>query len=81
MRKTINNDKKEKSMTNTKRPADWKRRILLCALILIGLSIIPTVTAPIWYGSGDDTGLVGRWSCEGNFADSSGQGNHGTQSG
>ena len=46
-----------------------KKRVLMCALILIGLAIIPPATAPIWYGSGDDTGLVGRWSCEGNFRD------------
>ncbi len=39
------------------------------------------VAAPIWYGSGNDAGLVGKWSCEGNFKDSSGQGNNGTQSG
>ncbi len=48
---------------------------------LVFISCIPIATAPVWYGSGDDTGLVGKWSCEGNFKDSSGQGNHGTQSG
>lgn len=51
------------------------------AALIVFLSFIPIVSAPIWYGSGDDSGLVGRWSCEGNFLDSSGQGNHGTQSG
>ncbi len=52
--------------------------------IIIGvvmLLVIPIASAPVWYGSGDDTGLVGRWSCEGNFKDSSGQGNNGTQIG
>ena len=33
------------------------------------------------YSQVNDTGLVGRWSCEGNFNDSSGMNNHGTQSG
>ncbi len=41
--------------------------------ILILLSFIPAVAAPIWHGSGNDAGLVGRWSCEGNFNDSSGK--------
>ncbi len=50
-------------------------------LIAVLLMMIPVAIAPIWYGSGDDTGLVGRWSCENDFKDSSGQGNHGTQSG
>lgn len=36
---------------------------------------------PVWFGSGDDSGLVGKWSFEGDFKDSSGQGNDGTQSG
>lgn len=48
---------------------------------LVFISCIPVAIAPIWYGSGNDTGLVGRWSCEGNFKDSSSQGNNGTQSG
>ncbi len=56
---------------------DIKKLILLLAMLIL----IPTATAPVWYGSGDNTGLVGKWSCEGNFLDSSGQGNHGTQSG
>ena len=46
--------------------------IIAITLILINAAI---ATAPVWYGSGDDTGLVGRWSCEGDFKDSSGQGN------
>ena len=33
------------------------------------------------YSQVNDTGLVGKWSCEGNFNDSSGLNNHGTQSG
>ncbi len=33
------------------------------------------------YSQVNDTRLVGRWSCEGNFNDSSGLNNHGTQSG
>ena len=49
--------------------------------LIVFLSFIPIAIAPIWYGSGDDTGLVLRMSCEGNFLDSSGSGNHGTQSG
>jgi len=52
---------------------------IIFALLIVLSSYI--VTAPIWYGSGNDAGLVGKWSCEGNFLDSSGQGNHGTQSG
>jgi len=51
--------------------------IIALLLVLTSYSAI----APIWYGSGDDTGLVLRMSCEGNFLDSSGSGNHGTQSG
>ncbi len=51
-----------------------KKRAVIVFLIVffsfIAFSIfIPTVSAPIWYGSGDNTGLVGRWSCEGNFND------------
>ena len=56
-----------------------KRWVILIGLVL--LSFIPAAYAPVWYGSGDDSQLLGRWSCEGNFKDSSGQGNHGTQSG
>ena len=56
-----------------------RMKILLWMIVL--LCCIAGVSAPVWYGSGDDTGLVGRWSCEGNFMDASGQGNHGTQSG
>ena len=44
--------------------------IIALLLVLTSYSVI----APIWYGSGDDAGLVGRWSCEGNFLDSSGNG-------
>ncbi len=56
---------------------DIKRILWIAVLILL----IPAATAPIWYGSGDDAGLVGKWSCENNFLDTSGQGNQGTQSG
>ena len=56
---------------------DIKSIVWIAVLILL----IPTAIAPIWYGSGDNTGLVGHWKCEGNFLDSSGQGNNGTQSG
>jgi len=52
--------------------------LLMIAIILV---LIPSVIAPVWYGSSDDSGLVGHWACEGNFLDSSGQGNNGTQSG
>jgi hypothetical protein len=52
--------------------------IMIVLLIVVSSAI---VVAPVWYGTGDDAGLVGRWSCEGNFKDSSGQGNNGTQSG
>jgi len=51
--------------------------IIMFLIVLCSYSAV----APIWYGSGNDAGLVGRWSCEGNFLDSSGQGNNGTQSG
>lgn len=66
-------------MNEIKRPGNWKRRVLVFALLMTGLltiliTIIPTATAPVWYGSGNYSGLVGRWSCEGNFLDSSGQG-------
>jgi len=54
---------------------DIKKLILLPAMLIL----IPTATAPLWYGSGDDTGLVGHWRCENNFLDVLGQGNHGTQ--
>ncbi len=50
-------------------------------ILVVLLSFIPIVSAPVWYGSGDDTGLILRISCEGNFKDSSGSGNHGTQGG
>ncbi len=33
------------------------------------------------YSQANDAGLVGKWSFEGNFNDSSGLNNHGTQSG
>lgn len=36
--------------------------------IITGILIVLSsyiATAPIWYGSGDDAGLVGRWSCKG----------------
>ena len=55
--------------------------IKIIIIVLILFSFIPLVSAPIWYGSGDDSGLVLRMSCEGNFLDGSGQGNDGTQSG
>lgn len=57
-------------------------RFLLIGICMGMLFVINSSVslAPIWYGSGDDTGLAGRWSCEGNFMDGSGQGNHGTQS-
>lgn len=56
--------------------------------VLVGLKNNPGDTVewfanglgPIWYGTGDDTGLVGKWSCEWNFLDSAGN-NHGTQTG
>jgi len=57
-----------------------KQNIIAIIVFLIVLNSY-IVIAPIWYGTGDDAGLVGRWSCEGNFLDSSGQGNDGTQSG
>ncbi len=57
------------------------KAILLIIAILVLISFIPATVAPLWYGSGNDTLLVARWSCENNFKDSSGYGNHGTQSG
>ncbi len=45
------------------------------------LFMLTPAIAPAGYGLGNDAGLVGRWSCEGNFNDSSGINNHGTQSG
>lgn len=56
-------------------------------LIIIGIFVVLVATAviaPYWYGTGNastEANLVGRWSFEGNFVDSSGKGNHGTQSG
>ncbi|MBW2968870.1 hypothetical protein KY314_02005 [Candidatus Woesearchaeota archaeon] len=68
----------------------------IMVIVLFLLVLIPSVIAPVWYGSSD--GLVGHWSCEGNaqkilgalrnfckishgFLDSSSSGNNGTQSG
>ncbi|MBD3361431.1 hypothetical protein GF358_01435, partial [Candidatus Woesearchaeota archaeon] len=50
-------------------------------LILLILLIIPIVTAPYWYGTGDDSGLVLHVACEGNFDDRSDLNNDGTQHG
>lgn len=50
-------------------------KTILLITIMILINAIPVI-APIWYGAGNDTGLVGQWSCEGNFNDSSGQGNN-----
>jgi len=50
-----------------------KQKSWLIAIILL---IIPIVTAPYWYGTGDDTGLVLHIACEGDGQDRSGQANH-----
>jgi hypothetical protein len=52
-------------------------------LVIISLILIPSVIAPVWYGTSSfsEDNLVLHIACEGNFDDSSSEGNDGTQSG
>ncbi len=51
-----------------------KNRIIFLIIPAMALVLIPSAIAPILYSSGNDNGLAGGWSCEGN---SSGMNNHG----
>jgi len=58
------------------------RKKLILLLIVFLLVLIPSVIAPIWYGSGNssvESNLVGHWAFEGDARDLSG--NDGTITG
>ena len=60
------------------------KRLSLFLVVLFCLVFIPSVIAPIWYGTSNSTiedNLVGHWAFEGDAKDLSGNGNDRTVTG